>query len=103
MTNKLEHQNPAYSKTSRIAMKKLALLAMTALILGDASAHAENLRVNKKHQHLMSSHARLQEQETEVNRRDTAPGLIAPSTGFYGSNSAGRMDDQTAEGRTSGG
>jgi hypothetical protein len=103
MTHNSNHQIFASTKPSKMAMKKIALLAVTALVLGSASAHAEDQHVTKKHQHLMSSHARLQERDAEMSRRGAPPNLVAPQTGSDGANSTGRMDDPTAEGRTSGG
>jgi hypothetical protein len=87
-------------------MKKLILLATTLVMASGASAYAQGEHSSSNHRRLMNSHARMQQYEPEpgITYRSFPPATIAPPYGYYGGADGGygRMDDQSAEGRTSG-
>jgi hypothetical protein len=86
-------------------MKKVILLATALMMANGASAYAQGEHSASKHRRLMNSHARMQyAPEPGITYRSFPPAMIAPPYGYYGGGDGGygRMDDPSAEGRTSG-
>jgi hypothetical protein len=84
---------------------RLVLLSTAVLLLSGAGAQAQGEHNKSAHTRVMSSHARLQDHDSAAAPRNFTPASMAPESDYQSPNGYGfqRMDDQSAEGRTSGG
>jgi hypothetical protein len=96
----IERYASAESRTKRFT-RKLVVLTTAVLLVSEAGAHAQGDHHKKAHARAMSSHARLLDHpDSAAAARNFAPASMAPESGGRGFE---RMDDPSAEGRTSGG
>jgi hypothetical protein len=84
---------------------KLVLLTTAVLLMSEAGAHAQGDHHKNAHARAMSSHARLLDHDSVAAPRNFTPASMAPESGDQGTSGRGfeKMDDPSAEGRTSGG